>query len=168
MFLSFQCPRCESANRTGEIRDLPALQCASCGWTKDLCGHQSAEGTPSACLCCGNSDLWRQKDFPQWLGFTFVALGAISSSIAWGYHRPVLALSILMGFALLDMILYVVMPDVLVCYRCQARHHRMDVGSHGGFNHELAERYRQERIRRRQSSSALQVGIDDIPSLPQR
>jgi hypothetical protein len=95
-------------------------------------------------------------------------MGAISSSIAWGYHRPVLALSILMAFALLDMILYLVMPDVLVCYRCQARHHQTEVGGHGGFNHELAERYRQERIRLRQSLGTAAASFDDIQSLPQR
>lgn len=77
-----------------------------------------------------------------------VALAAVLSSIAWGFHRPILALSILTGFALLDMALYVLMPDVLVCYRCRARHRHVSAGAgFTAYNHELGERYRQERLR---------------------
>lgn len=81
-----------------------------------------------------------------------VILGAVLSSIAWWYHRPLTALGILMGFALLDLVLFVVMPDVLVCYRCRARHRGAGADSeHGGFDHELAERYRQEQLRLKQA-----------------
>lgn len=83
-----------------------------------------------------------------------VALGAIASSIAWADHRPVLALSILGAFALLDMVLYWIMPDVLVCYRCRARHRVAGTGGgFGPYNHELGERYRQERLRVEQHAS---------------
>lgn len=97
------------------------------------------------CLACGCSDLWRQKDFPPLLGLTFVALGALLSTIAWSFYRIEMALGILMGFALLDLILYALMSDVLVCYRCDARHRRVNLDeNHSRFNLELAERYRQE------------------------
>jgi hypothetical protein len=77
-----------------------------------------------------------------------VALGAVLSSIAWGFHYPGLALGILAGFGLLDMACYALMPDVLVCYRCRARHH-VEKGSSdiASYDHELGERYRQERLR---------------------
>ena len=105
--------------------------------------------SPNHCLVCGTLDLWRQKDFPPSLGLLCVATGAISSSIAWYYHRPVIALAILMGFALLDMLLYVFMSDVLVCYRCKARHGQVDLTGRVAYDHELGERYRQEEIRMR-------------------
>ena len=77
-----------------------------------------------------------------------VALGAVLSSIAWAYHYPVLALSILGAFALIDMVLFWIMPDVLVCYRCQARHQvATSDAEFGPYDHELGERYRQERLR---------------------
>jgi hypothetical protein len=108
---------------------------------------------PRVCLVCGNEDLWRQKDFPQRLGVLLVVLGAIFSSIAWSQHMPLTALGILMVFALADIILFAVMPDVLVCYRCRTRHRGVGAGSeHEGFDHELAERYRQEQLRVRQSN----------------
>jgi len=105
---------------------------------------------PANCLVCGNADLWRQKDFPQLLGLVLVAAGAVLSSIAWYFHWPKTALGLLMAFALADMVVFVVMPDVLVCYRCKARHHHLQSSSaeHPGFSHETAERYRQEELRR--------------------
>lgn len=107
-----------------------------------------ANDKPVRCLGCGNEDLWRQKDFPQGLGFVMVLLGAVLSSIAWAYHYPVLAMSILAGFALVDMVLYWLMPDVLVCYRCRARHHvGVADGTFEAYDHELGERYRQEKLR---------------------
>ncbi len=105
------------------------------------------DGQPTRCLLCGNPDLWRQKDFPQAAGLLIVALGALSSSLAWYFYRPRLALGILLGFALADLLLFALMPDVLVCYRCQARHSGIDVAGRPGFDHETAERYRQERLR---------------------
>lgn len=102
------------------------------------------------CAVCGNADLWRQKDFPQSLGLALVAAGAILSSIAWYFHWPQTALGLLMAFALADMLVYILMPDVLVCYRCRARHRDLpSSGDHPAFSHETAERYRQEQLRER-------------------
>jgi hypothetical protein len=101
-------------------------------------------------MVCGNADLWRQKDFPQSLGLVLVAAGALLSSVAWYYHWPRTALGLLMAFALADMLVYMLLPDVLVCYRCQARHHHLEpsTAEHAAFSHETAERYRQEELRK--------------------
>ncbi|MCA9073571.1 MAG: hypothetical protein KDA93_00960 [Planctomycetaceae bacterium] len=100
-----------------------------------------------SCLVCGGRDLWRQKDFPQAIGLSCVAAGAILSLTAWYYYRPILAIGILLTFAALDIILFAVMPDVLVCYRCGARHSGGDISEHPTFDHQVAERYRQEKMR---------------------
>lgn len=169
MYLTFTCPRCEKSNRTPELAAHPVLKCAHCSWEKSLAAEQrDLSSAPGECLRCGNSDLWRQKNFPQWAGLTCVALGAITSSIAWGYHQPAVALGILMAFALVDMILYVTMPDVLVCYRCRTKHHQADFSQHGTFNLELAERYRQERIRLERAGGPRSdsPALNDHSSLP--
>ena len=152
MYLTFHCPKCELSTRSGEIPQSSELVCTGCGWTRSL-DLDSLKGPhqPGECLRCGNPDLWRQKNFPQSLGFACVAVAAISSSVAIYYYRPLLALAILMFFALIDMVLYTFMPDVLVCYRCRTKHHRADVSQHGAFDHELGERYRQEKIRLEQA-----------------
>ena len=106
------------------------------------------DDVPRVCLVCGNEDLWRQKDFSQRLGVSIVVLGAVLSSIAWSQHMPLTSLGILMLFALADLALFVVLPDVLVCYRCRSRHRGVgSAAGHEGFDHELAERYRQEQMR---------------------
>ncbi|MEZ5942418.1 MAG: hypothetical protein R3C18_13575 [Planctomycetaceae bacterium] len=106
-----------------------------------------AEGRPTCCALCQNPDLWRQKNFPQGLGVLIVAIGAVVSSIFYAYYMMVWAMGTLMLVALLDMALYIWMPDVLVCYRCRARHLNVDTEGHPDFDHELFEKYRQEAIR---------------------
>lgn len=112
-----------------------------------------AADAPRRCLICSCTDLWRQKDFPPQLGLAIVAAGIVLSTIAVAYMRPITALSILMAFALLDMILFAVMRDALVCYRCQARYRgAVLTGNHPRFDLEINERYRQEAARRRSST----------------
>jgi len=149
---------CSGCDRPREIDVSPAdgiVACPHCRLSRAWPPETFRNGQPTCCLGCGNADLWRQKDFPQSVGLLMVALGAILSSIAWAYHYPVAALSILGLFALVDMAFYWIMPDVLVCYRCQARHRvgqaRDDFGT---YDHELGERYRQERLRLEQAGRA--------------
>lgn len=81
-----------------------------------------------------------------------VSLGILLSTIAWAYHQPEWALGILMAFALVDMVLYTYMTDMLVCYRCRARHRKTALNEgHTGFNLELSERYIQ--MKKRQDSA---------------
>lgn len=150
--IRYQCPRCQSQSQAGSVDAGTALACRNCQWSRTVSVGDLAEGTPTRCLVCGNEDLWRQKDFPQALGLTFVGIGIIGSLTAWAYHRPVIALGVLLAVAAIDFVLFAVMPDVLVCYRCQARHSGGDISAHPTFDHETAERYRQEQIRREQSS----------------
>ena len=154
MHVRCHCPSCEQPIRA-EIPpgETAAIRCGNCSWERPVATTEVVDEAPRHCLCCGSADLWRQKDFPQSLGVLAVATGAILSSIAWYYRRPAWALGILMVFAALDMILYVVMPDVLVCYRCRARHGGVKLThEHEAYNHELGERYRQESIKLRQNS----------------
>lgn len=86
---------------------------------------------------------------------SIVALGVVLSTIAMAYMRPELSLGILMAFALADMILYVVMRDCLVCYRCHARFRKIaNLESESAFDLEINERYRQESIRLKQAEQS--------------
>lgn len=147
MQLVFQCPRCL---RTGlvEISSGSPVECPACHWQRAIPPEHLVDDKPQCCLACGNTDLWRQKDFPQALGLLLVVIGGTLSTIAYAYMRPILAIGILMGFAAIDLFLFVAMKDVLVCYRCHARHRRFEMDDdHPRFNLELNERYRQESIR---------------------
>ncbi len=76
-----------------------------------------------------------------------VGTAILFSTVAYALWQPLLALAILMGFALIDAVLYLFMRDVSVCYRCAARHGGFEP-AHQTFDLEVAERYRQERLRR--------------------
>jgi hypothetical protein len=146
MRLTFCCPACSRTVATAVTPESPSVGC-DCGWRRPL-SPQAWDGPhPGQCLACGNADLWRQKDFPQRLGLVVIAVQVVLTTLFWSWRRPVWTYSTLIVFAVLDMILFAILPDVLVCYRCRARH-----GTSGGddrttFDLETAERYRQERLR---------------------
>lgn len=146
MKLSLTCPNCRRAIQTDVSPESPVLECA-CGWRHATTPDDWSGEAPARCLVCSNQDLWRQKDFPQRLGLIAIAVQIVVSTFFWYQHRPLLTYLTLMLFAVADMVLFAVMPDVLVCYRCQARHRAPGDTSHGTFDHETAERYRQERLK---------------------
>jgi hypothetical protein len=147
MQLNFLCPKCgrpcsQDVHVAGDRLECP------CGWGKLVVADDLAQGDPARCLGCGNADLWRQKDFPAAWGLAAVAVQVVVSTVFWAWRRPVWTYAVLLAFAVLDLVLYVVLPDVLVCYRCRARHRRpIRPGLHPTFDHGTAERYRQEQLR---------------------
>lgn len=146
MNLAFQCPAC---SRTVSIAVDPAtaaIHCP-CGWQRPLQPDDWHGQHPAHCLACGNADLWRQKDFPQRAGIAIIAVQVVLTTLFWSWRRPTWTYGTLMAFAVLDMILYAVLPDVLVCYRCRARHRTAGGDDRTTFDLETAERYRQERLR---------------------
>jgi DNA-directed RNA polymerase subunit RPC12/RpoP len=148
MQLVFQCPTCDAANYVDVSDEQRNVRCSECDWHRDFAEADIEGDRPQRCLSCGSSDLWKQKDFPQGLGLMLVLIGATLSTIAWGYFEPLISLGILLVFAAFDLLLFVFMRDVLVCYRCRARHRKADLDEdHPRFNLEVAERYRQEEIR---------------------
>lgn len=151
MLISFDCPKCLQPARGEVTAASRGVMCSSCGWTRPAVDGELRGESPVRCLVCGCGDLWRQKDFPQRLGVLIVAVGVVLSTVAMAYMQPELSLGILMAFALADMILYAVMRDCLVCYRCHARFHRVpDIDRATAFDLEVNERYRQEAIRLKQ------------------
>ncbi len=154
MHIIFQCPVCGRQSMSAPQSPQAAVGC-ECGWSRNEGAGDFAGGSLSRCRICGCEDLWRQKDFPPALGLFFVAMGIILSSVAWSKHEPALALGILMGFALLDMLLYTFMGDMLVCYRCRARHRKTAMDDHHPkFDLEVAERYRQQERRSQEKAGS--------------
>lgn len=101
-------------------------------------------GRVQRCLVCPSTDLFVRKDFPQRLGVLIVAVGIIGSSIAW-YHAHLLwTFGILFATALIDVLLYTLVGDALMCYRCQAQYRGVaEMDSHGLFDLETHEKHRQ-------------------------
>ncbi|RLS53312.1 MAG: hypothetical protein DWH91_14760 [Planctomycetota bacterium] len=145
MHVTFRCPNCDQSQRSDCHAD-GAVECR-CGWAKRLTEQDLQGETPQRCLVCETTDLWRQKDFPPKLGWAFVIVAGLISSYFFYHYQPIRAFAVLMVVALIDMLLYRLLPDVLVCYRCQSRHGQVDLTGREAYDHELGERYRQEEIR---------------------
>ncbi len=148
MRVSGGCPSCQQPVR-GEVDSAAdVLRCEGCNWSRPVVAEDVADNRPRRCLMCGCDDLWRQKDFPQKLGVGLVAIGAILSTVAYYHYWHKTAIAVLLFFALIDLLLFTFMSDVLVCYRCGAMHRQTNLHEeHPAFNLETAERYRQEAIR---------------------
>ncbi len=162
MHITYACPRCGNTDRHHGVEKIAELVCQSCGESlpipDDALGSTNPDETSALrlrrCVVCPSTELFRRKDFPQRLGVAIVLVGLFASCIAWGMRELVLTFAILFSTALLDVILYFVMPECLTCYRCGARYTGNGVvDSFGGFDLETHEKHRQLVARTRSLSS---------------
>jgi uncharacterized protein (DUF983 family) len=144
----FACPVCECPDRV-ELTGAVSWECRACDHRLSL------EARPDAplerCAACGNRELYKKKDFPHTLGMTILVVACVVSFFTYGWYEKWLTWAILIGTALFDGLLYLWVGDAVVCYRCQAQYRRfVSSPAQKPFDLGIAERYRQERIRREQ------------------
>ncbi|HEX8199188.1 MAG TPA: hypothetical protein VF590_01780 [Isosphaeraceae bacterium] len=150
MELTYECPACGAVGTVPDVARAETVACR-CGRARPLHPQALEEGGAlAACPWCATEDLYVQKDFPHGLGLAIVLAGFAVSTAFWYAYRPIAALAALLVTAALDLVLYYLVPDVTICYRClgQCR----GPGSNPGgrflpFDLALGERYRQERLR---------------------
>jgi hypothetical protein len=144
---TFACPSCAQPATTAVDQ--------ACDWQCPACDHRlhlnAAEPTLPACVVCGNHELYKKKDFPHWLGMTILVSALILSTVTYYWYEKWWSWSFLIGSAIVDGVMYLMVGDVLVCYRCEA-HYRgfQTTDTHQPFEISIGERYRQERIRKEQ------------------
>jgi hypothetical protein len=147
MNVTFSCPECEQAARTTVGPAVRTLACPHCRAAWDI-SDSPHDGRVERCLVCPSEDLYVRKDFPQRLGVTIVVLGFAASCVAWYYHELYWTFGILFATALLDIVLYLVFGNALVCYRCGATYREVEgLNSHRPFELEVHERHRQRSAR---------------------
>lgn len=148
MNVSYACCQCHRTNRQELDESTTTLRCASCGYEQGVPPGAVKEGRVRRCVVCPSSDLFVRKDFSQRLGLTIIVLGFVASSVAWFYYRQHLAFAILVGTALLDVVLYVLVRNLLQCYRCRAEYRGVEgLEAYEGFDLETHERHRQQQAR---------------------
>jgi len=145
--VTLACPSC----------DQPAVTPIdhACDWQCSACDHRlhmnAAERALPNCLVCGNHELYKQKDFPQWLGMTILLVAVVLSTITYYSYEKWWSWSFLIGSAIIDGAMYLMVGDVIVCYRCQAHYRGFTAtDAHQPFEIAIGERYRQEKIRMEQ------------------
>jgi hypothetical protein len=112
-------------------------RCGSCGSERLIEPSASlrAERIVDRCPACGGEQLYVQRDFNQRVGLGIVVLGAVLAPFTPFYASLVVAVVI-------DALLYLLLPEITVCYRCHAhfRGFRRNPGHHA-FDLHLAEQY---------------------------
>jgi len=142
--VTFACPTCDQPAVT-PIDQASDWQCTECDHRLHL---NAAESGLPTCLVCGNHELYKQKDFPQWLGMGILLVAILLSIIAYYWYEKWWTWSFLIGSAIIDVVMFLLVGDVIVCYRCQAHYRGFTAtAAHQPFEIAIGERYRQERIR---------------------
>ena len=116
-------------------------------------GSFTAAGDPvdpiEFCVSCGSKRLYSQKDFNRVLGVGIVVIGAVLSPWTYGLS--------LVACMAIDYGLYYLVPEITICYACDAIHR--------GFAHNAAHRAHDpllaERFRRK---ARQEIGLEEVGS----
>ncbi len=128
--------------------ELRKSECAQCGTELSIPDCAIENGRLRRCLICPSTDLYARKDFPQRLGVLIVTIGFMASCVTWAYERPIATFAILFSTALVDVVLYLFMPNAVMCYRCGAQYRGLaESDDYEGFHLETHERHRQQQMR---------------------
>lgn len=144
MNVTYACPVCHEGTRAEFDSHTHQLTCNACAQELTVPADAVDGSRVRRCLVCPSADLFVRKDFPQRLGVLIVLVGIVGSSIAWYYAQLYWTFGILFVTALVDVLLYTLVGDALMCYRCQAQYRGVaEMDSHGMFDLETHERHRQ-------------------------
>src|SRR5262245_56994033 len=72
------------------------------------------------CVSCGHDALYVQKDFNRRAGVAIVGLGVAASLYFFARSQPMFAMAALGLTALADLLAYLMVREVTVCYACHA------------------------------------------------
>lgn len=109
--VNFLCSKCEKrlSRESGE----PQRACEHCGIDAPVAAPPP-DSIIRSCAACGHDQLYFQKDFNRATGIALVVVGAIFVPVTYGLS--------LLGVTVLDYVVWRLVKDVIVCYRCQAVH----------------------------------------------
>ena len=151
--VTFRCPSCQEIGRAS-LESNDSVSCEYCDVEVIAAGKKMDEQRLSRCVIWQSPEMFVRKDFPQRLGVTIVVLGFAASCITWYYEWIISTYAILFGTALIDVVLYFCMGNVLECYRCHAHFRGIpELESHDPFNLEVHEKHRQNEARLKEAEA---------------
>lgn len=111
-----ECPLCRQPHRVDPVTAV------------------DADGRLARCAVCGCDRMYRQRDFNRRLGLVVVVVAAAFSVATRG-------LSLLVAAAI-DLALYFALPEIVLCYHCEAIHRGFRrSGTLTGYDLATGERY---------------------------
>ena len=132
--IAFACPGCGREASCG----LDGIgSCASCGaeTALELSPSTRDDEVVDRCAACNGEQLYVQRDFNQRAGLVIVIIGALLAPFTPYYSSLVVA-------ALIDAGLYLVLPEITICYRCKAHYRGFERNQqHQAFDLHVEEQY---------------------------
>jgi hypothetical protein len=157
MIVRFACPTCERLRCLDPHQDRAWL-CPACDHLVHPATPENADAVLTACAICGATELYKKKGFPHWLGMAILAGACLAFLVLNLIYQQWWGWLVLLGSAVIDGLLYLWVADLVVCYCCGAQYSGLrSTEAYPPFELVIAERYRQERIRREQRKSGIQA-----------
>jgi hypothetical protein len=155
MNVTFHCAHCNQPARVELEIAASEIACPNCRTKWPMPSGAAAERGLGRCIVCPSTELFVRKDFSQPLGVAIVAFVVVVSSIFWYYHMPLWTYGVLFATALIDVVMYFTVGNVLQCYRCQAQYRDVPgLEDYEPFDLETHEKHRQQRIRLQQHAKS--------------
>lgn len=144
--VNFACSTCGDG-LVLPLGDPAGVQCGRCGELARLAAPAPA-GTPlERCAACASPALFVQRDFNRILGLAIVGIAALFAVKTRGLS--------LLAAALVDWILYRMLPRITVCYACDAVHRGVPVHPrHAAYDHHVEDALKEEKSKRQVAAQA--------------
>jgi hypothetical protein len=155
MKVSFRCAECGRLNRAEFDDATRQLSCSACDASVTVPVGVIRDGELQRCVVCPSTELFVRKDFPRSLGMLIIASGIVASTVAWAMYRPIITFAILGATALLDLLAFGLVGDVLECYRCHSEYRAVKMQSHSAFDMTTFESHRQHAARLAQHAARM-------------
>lgn len=116
------CPGCDRLLPVEASDDPKEIACGGCGRQIALTVSDALRRDEAVDVCpvCEGGDFYGRKDFNPSLGVSVVAVGALISAVFYWYQMDLVAYGVLAGAALLDLVIYRMLGEVTICYRCHS------------------------------------------------
>ena len=144
MNIRFRCPKCHTLLAVEPIEASQDLPCPSCGAPIAFTPSKLIveENQVDTCPRCGKPSFYTQKDFNQKLGLAVVVVCALVGLVFVWLARPIYFYASLGAGVLIDLALYLALPEITVCYACKTVFRNTAANpDHGPFDLHIADHY---------------------------
>ncbi len=164
MRITLKCPVCDSALAIDPATVPAEVACGGCSeeLALTLTDIVREDRAVDACPLCRGRDFYTRKDFDPKLGLTVVIVGALVSAGFYWFGLDLVAYGVLGAAALIDLVVYGRLKDLIVCYRCHSEFRGVSVDGVSGFDlataDELEAEWAREVEKRLKGGRQRQVG----------
>ena len=133
------CPECGNGMFLAEMPKAGLIPCKRCGKGREATGdgELDSQGSVRKCGICDCTEFYQQKDFNTKLGLWMIILMAVLALVFNRWLIPILC-----AFAVLDLVLYFSLSNIVLCYSCRAIYRGFPIAKNvGGFDLKIHDRY---------------------------